>query len=233
MNIVLYGVPAKTAGRIAGQYGLKVINSPDKFDASGTMVLVPPISTPRYLLAFYNAMLRHEDDVDAVIICGIESCEAASTVQYCTPPGKFFSLNGGVDEEELLSELRLILDSQPAQRLTARQAPCRCRRSSAARRSRMRPTGRPQRRVRRILTAAPVENRPSPFHTTDSASWKNPHTSVRYSGMRPPLPHFISIPNSSEAVRATSNPQASSDGRTSSGWRQGLPSGRVQLPSGQ
>ena len=39
--------------------------------------------------------------------------------------------------------------------------------------------------------------------------------------MRPPLPHFSSIPNSSEAVRATSNPQASSDGRTSSGWRQG------------
>ena len=111
MNIVLYGVPAKTAGRIAGQYGLKVIHSPDKFDASGTMVLVPPISTPRYLLAFYNAMLRHEDDVDAVIICGIESCEAASTVQYCAPPGKFFSLNGGLDEEELLSELRLILDS--------------------------------------------------------------------------------------------------------------------------
>ena len=32
-------------------------------------------------------------------------------VQYCTPPGKFFSLNGGLDEEELLSELRLILDS--------------------------------------------------------------------------------------------------------------------------
>ena len=71
MNIVLYGVPAKTAGRIAGQYGLKVINSPDKFDASGTMVLVPPISTPRDLLAFYNAMLRHEDDVDAVIILSL------------------------------------------------------------------------------------------------------------------------------------------------------------------
>ena len=121
---------------------------------------------------------------------------------------------------------------QPAQRLTARQAPCRCRRSSA--RDYFvcaRPDG-PQRRVRRILAAAPVENRPYPFHTTDSASWKNPHTSVRYSGMRPPLPHFISIPNSSEAVRATSNPQASSDGRTSSGWRQGLPSGRVQLPFG-
>ena len=90
MNIVLYGVPAKTAGRIAGQYGLKEINSPDTFDDSRTMVLVPPLSPPRYLLAFY---------------------QAASTVQCCTPPGKFFSLNGGLDEEELLSELRLILDS--------------------------------------------------------------------------------------------------------------------------
>lgn len=111
MNIVLYGVPAKTAGRIAGQYGLKVINSPDKFDASGTMVLVPPISTPRYLLAFYNAMLRHEDDVDAVVVCGAGSCEAVSTVRYCTPQGKFFTLNGDLDGEELVSELCLLLDS--------------------------------------------------------------------------------------------------------------------------
>ena len=99
MNIVLYGVPAETAGRIADRYGLKVINSPDKFDA------------PRYLLAFYNAMLRHEDDVDAVIICGADSCEAVSTVQYCTPLGKFFTLNGDLDGEELVSELCLLLDS--------------------------------------------------------------------------------------------------------------------------
>ena len=61
------------------------------------MVLVPSINAPRYLLAFYNAMLRHEDDVDAVIICGAESCEAVSTVQYCTPLGKFFTLNGDLD----------------------------------------------------------------------------------------------------------------------------------------
>ena len=67
--------------------------------ASGSSTILP------------NLLPSHEDDVDAVIICGIESCEAASTVQYCTPPGKFFSLNGGLDEEELLSELRLILDS--------------------------------------------------------------------------------------------------------------------------
>ncbi|WP_295961092.1 hypothetical protein [uncultured Alistipes sp.] len=111
MNIVLYGVPAAMAGKIAGKYGLKLVNSPDKFRPSGSLVLVPPMGAPRHLLAFYNAMLRHEDDVDAVIICGIESCEAASTVQYCTPPGKFFSLNGELENEELLSELCLIIDS--------------------------------------------------------------------------------------------------------------------------
>ena len=111
MNIVLYGVPAATAGRIADRYGLKLINSPDKFDASGTMVLVPSISAPRYLLAFYNAMLRHEDDVDAVIICGAESCAVVSTVQYCTPQGNFFTICGDLDGEELESELCGLLDS--------------------------------------------------------------------------------------------------------------------------
>lgn len=93
------------------KYGLKLISTPDKFQPSGTVVLVPPMGTPRQLLAFYNAMLRHEDDVDAVIVCGIESCEAASTVQYCTPPGKFFSLGGDLEPEELESELYVILDS--------------------------------------------------------------------------------------------------------------------------
>ena len=92
MNIVLYGVSAEIAGKIAGKYGLKLISTPDKFQPSGTM-------------------LRHEDDVDAVIVCGIESCEAASTVQYCTPPGKFFSLGGDLEPEELESELYVILDS--------------------------------------------------------------------------------------------------------------------------
>ena len=95
MNIVLYGVSAEIAGKIAGKYGLKLISTPDKFQPSGTVVL-----------AFYNAMLRHEDDVDAVIVCGIESCEAASTVQYCTPPGKFFSLGGDLEPEELESVVR-------------------------------------------------------------------------------------------------------------------------------
>ena len=50
-------------------------------------------------------MLRHEDDVDAVIICGAESCEAASRCSTARLWGKFFSLNGDLDGEELLSEL--------------------------------------------------------------------------------------------------------------------------------
>lgn len=50
-------------------------------------------------------MLRHQDDIDAVIICSVESCEAASTVQYCTPQGKFFSLSGDLEGDDLLSEL--------------------------------------------------------------------------------------------------------------------------------
>ena len=95
MNIVLYGVSAEIAGKIAGKYGLKLISTPDKFQPSGTVVLVPPMGTPRQLLAFYNAMLRHEDDVDAVIVCGIE----------------FFSLGGDLEPEELESELYVILDS--------------------------------------------------------------------------------------------------------------------------
>lgn len=111
MNIVLYGAPTETAGQIARQYGLRLIRTPDQFIASGSLVLVPQMTAPRQLLSFYNAMLRHEDDVDAVILCGLETCEAASTVQYCSPQGKFFSLSGQLEADELLSELRLILDS--------------------------------------------------------------------------------------------------------------------------
>ena len=76
---------------------------------------------------------------------------------------------------------------------------------------------RPPERMGGILAAAPVENRPYPFHTICPALWKNPQTSVRYSGIRPSTPHFNSMPKSSRAVRPTSNPHASSEGRTRSG----------------
>ena len=72
-----------------------------------------------------------------------------------------------------------------------------------------------------------------PSHSTVRSLWKKPLTRVRYSGIFPSAPHLSSIPNNSEVVRPMSKPQASSDGRTSSGWRHGFPSGRVQVPSGQ
>ena len=92
---------------------------------------------------------------------------------------------------------------------------------------------RPQQGMGGVLAAAPVENRLYPFHVTCPALWKNPQTRVRYSGNLPSVPHFRSMPKSSAVVLPMSNPQASSDGRTSSGCRQGFPSGRVQVPSGQ
>ena len=98
MNIVLYGVPAKTAGRIAGQYGLKEINSPDKFDASGTMVLVPPISTPRYLLAFYNAMLRHhiQKNADVTIVISDNETTAMTGGQDSAGTGRLEAICAGI-----------------------------------------------------------------------------------------------------------------------------------------
>ena len=111
MNIVLFGVSVGIAEEVAKRYNLKIINSPDKFDASGTLVLIQSIPSPRYLLAVYNAMLRHEDDVDAVILCSVESCEAASTVQYCTPQGKFYTLSGDLGRNSVIEELCAPLDS--------------------------------------------------------------------------------------------------------------------------
>lgn len=90
MNIVLYGVSADIAEKIAGRYGLKVINTVEEIDGMGSVLLVPPKRDLRQLLAFYNAMAVREDKIDAVVVCGFESCAASSTVQYCPSPGKFF-----------------------------------------------------------------------------------------------------------------------------------------------
>ena len=88
-----------------------MINTVEEIDGMGSVLLVPPKRDLRQLLAFYNAMAVREDKIDAVVVCGFESCAAFSTVQYCTPPGKFFSLGGDLEPEELESELYVILDS--------------------------------------------------------------------------------------------------------------------------
>ena len=54
---------------------------------------------------------RAEDAIDAVIICGSETCGAAGTICYGAPPGKIFTLCGDPGGEELEAELFRLLDA--------------------------------------------------------------------------------------------------------------------------
>ena len=103
MNIILYGIPADTAELIAGRYDLELIHSIEEIGTCGALLPVPKITAPRQLLALYNALMRHEDAIDAVIICGSETCGA--------PPGKIFTLCGDPGGEELEAELFRLLDA--------------------------------------------------------------------------------------------------------------------------
>ena len=107
----LYGIPADTAELIAGRYDLELIHSIEEIGACGALLPVPKITAPRQLLALYNALMRHEDAIDAVIICGSETCGAAGTICYGAPPGKIFTLCGDPGGEELEAELFRLLDA--------------------------------------------------------------------------------------------------------------------------
>ena len=98
MNIILYGIPADTAELIAGRYDLELIHSIEEIGTCGALLPVPKITAPRQLLALYNALMRHEDAIDAVII-------------YGAPPGKIFTLCGDPGGEELEAELFRLLDA--------------------------------------------------------------------------------------------------------------------------
>ena len=111
MNIILYGIPADTAELIAGRYDLELIHSIEEIGTCGALLPVPKITAPRQLLALYNALMRHEDAIDAVIICGSETCGAAGTICYGAPPGKIFTLCGDPGGEELEAELFRLLDA--------------------------------------------------------------------------------------------------------------------------
>ena len=100
MNILLYGVPAEIAERIAERYSLQLGSSLADTGCSGMLVLIPSMGSPRQLLAFYNAMLAREEEIDAVIVCDPASCNAVSTVQYCSPQGKFFPVSRDEDDED-------------------------------------------------------------------------------------------------------------------------------------
>lgn len=99
MNIILYGIPADTAGDCRTlRPGTHSFDR--RIGTCGALLPVPKITAPRQLLALYNALMRHEDAIDAVIICGSETCGAAGTICYGAPPGKIFTLCGDPGGEE-------------------------------------------------------------------------------------------------------------------------------------
>ena len=112
MNILLYGVAAEIAERIAERYSLKMTSSLVVPGEPAGLQLIPPMSSPRQLLAFYNAMLVRESEIDAVIVCDRGSCDAVSTVQYCSPQGKFFTVSGDAGEEELEYAISRIVETK-------------------------------------------------------------------------------------------------------------------------
>ncbi len=84
MNIVLYGFPEATTHRLARHYALRIIEHPDQFADGGTGALLPLMraASNRQRLELYNALLRHEEQIDAVIVCGVEGCSMATMLQY-------------------------------------------------------------------------------------------------------------------------------------------------------
>lgn len=112
MNILLYGVPADLAGRIAERYSLETTSSLTAADSPGALLLIPRMESPRQLLAFYNAMLAREEEIDAVIVCDPASCEAVSTVQYCSPQGKFFTVSSEEGDEALEYAISRIVETK-------------------------------------------------------------------------------------------------------------------------
>lgn len=112
MNILLYGVPTGVARRIADLYSLKISHTLAGVGEPATLLLIPPMESPRQLLALHNEMLTRESEIDAVIVCNPAVCEAMSTLQYCSPPGRFFTVSLDPDEEELEYAISRIIESK-------------------------------------------------------------------------------------------------------------------------
>ena len=112
MHILLYGVPAELAGRIADRYSLDVTTSLGTTGSQGSLLLIPPIESPRQLLAFYNAMLARGEEIDAVIVCDPANCEAVSTIQYGSPQGKFFTVSSEEGDESLEYAISRIVETK-------------------------------------------------------------------------------------------------------------------------
>lgn len=100
MKILLYGIPAAVTERAAVRYGFRPAASLD--DEGGEAGI---------LLSLYNTMLAREAEIDAVVVCGAENCDACNTVRYCSPPGKFYTLSGDAGDEMLEYELGRIVET--------------------------------------------------------------------------------------------------------------------------
>lgn len=122
MKILLYGIPAAVAAHVAARYGLRLAASfdeecerecDDREDApTGILLPVEPVRSPDGLLMLYNAMLAHEADIAAVVVCKAGDCDTCNTIQYGAPPGKFYTLGCDADEEALAYELGRILETR-------------------------------------------------------------------------------------------------------------------------
>ncbi len=112
MKILLYGIPAAVTERAAVRYGFRPAASlDDEGGEAGILLPVGPVRTPAELLSLYNTMLAREAEIDAVVVCGAENCDACNTVRYCSPPGKFYTLSGDAGDEMLEYELGRIVET--------------------------------------------------------------------------------------------------------------------------
>ena len=137
MNIVLYGFPEAATRRIARHYALQTIDAPEEFGSRGTGLLLHArrISSNERLLAFYNALLHHEERIDAVIVCGVEGCNMERMLPYGPAQSKFYSLSGTPDEASPLDQAQLIRHASFAagNRISPRPPlPPRCRASTCS-----------------------------------------------------------------------------------------------------
>lgn len=113
MKILSYGIPAGVTERVAVRYGLRLAASFDDGGGEGGILLpLRPVHAPAGLLALCNAMLAHEAEIDAVIVCGSASCDLCNTLRYCAPQGKFYTLSNDADDEILEYELGCIIETR-------------------------------------------------------------------------------------------------------------------------
>lgn len=109
MNIVLYNIDTACAVKIADRYGFRLCHSFDGLEEGDRILLQPELRTEEEQLLFFERMAAFDERIDAVIV---RQDEGASTVHYCSEPGKFFSLSMEEEEEVLFDDIVRIVDTR-------------------------------------------------------------------------------------------------------------------------